>query len=617
MGFFFRKSLKFGPIRLNFSKSGIGISSGIKGARISVGPRGTYVHLGRNGFYYRKKIDGFNTKSNQRNSKKRDFNNPLETLKHTIYTKNFDGITDIESQDFIRELQEKYDKISYTKWFGVVPSIVIFILLIIFSFDIVDRKSEYGKFVKIKYPVVNIREHNSPNGKIIYKAKMNEELLFLSETDNNWCRIQLANNKHGYVYSKLIDYKSKILRNQTVTRIESNPLMIVLLLSFSLIFFLIWNYYLFNLDEKRKRIILEYKLDDSFKELYKRFIQAFLEFSKSRVIWQILHQENTYKKKYFGGATQIIQREPIKGISVTNLPFKYLKTNVKVPSIKLINIVLYFLPEMLLLKKSGKFAGIFYKNLLIERNCSNFREYSHIPSDTKILNYAWRFLNKNGEPDLRFKNNFKIPICDYSNYRFFSIDGINEEIMTSKSGAMDNFLNIINTVGKIQKEFESIKNSQNLNQASFANYNGKNNRAISLLEKSDNYLNAGKYNEAIICLKKELENDSNSSECYYKLGHAYLKNKDYKNSIVSFSTAIKTGLSEIKNLGAFTALSSAYLGLGDYDKAIEYLLKVNELIPNNPQIFETLGTLHEAKGDKKKAEEYYHFAKWLSETDKK
>jgi DNA polymerase-3 subunit epsilon len=57
MSFYIRKSIKFGPIRFNISKSGIGISSGVPGARISTGPRGTYINMGRNGVYYRKKID--------------------------------------------------------------------------------------------------------------------------------------------------------------------------------------------------------------------------------------------------------------------------------------------------------------------------------------------------------------------------------------------------------------------------------------------------------------------------------------------------------------------------------------------------------------------------------
>src|SRR5258706_5568384 len=57
MVFFFRGSVGFGPLKINFSKSGIGASVGVRGARISAGPRGTYVSVGRNGFYYRQRID--------------------------------------------------------------------------------------------------------------------------------------------------------------------------------------------------------------------------------------------------------------------------------------------------------------------------------------------------------------------------------------------------------------------------------------------------------------------------------------------------------------------------------------------------------------------------------
>lgn len=58
MGWGFRKSFKFGPMRLNLSKSGIGVSAGVRGARISAGPRGTYLNVGRGGLYYRQKIGG-------------------------------------------------------------------------------------------------------------------------------------------------------------------------------------------------------------------------------------------------------------------------------------------------------------------------------------------------------------------------------------------------------------------------------------------------------------------------------------------------------------------------------------------------------------------------------
>jgi hypothetical protein len=57
MGYFFRRSANFGPFRLNFSKSGIGASVGIKGARLTMTPRvTTYVTAGSHGFYYRETL---------------------------------------------------------------------------------------------------------------------------------------------------------------------------------------------------------------------------------------------------------------------------------------------------------------------------------------------------------------------------------------------------------------------------------------------------------------------------------------------------------------------------------------------------------------------------------
>ena len=53
MGFYFRKSVRFGPLRVNFSKSGVGLSAGVRGLRVGTGPRGNYIHAGVRGFYYR------------------------------------------------------------------------------------------------------------------------------------------------------------------------------------------------------------------------------------------------------------------------------------------------------------------------------------------------------------------------------------------------------------------------------------------------------------------------------------------------------------------------------------------------------------------------------------
>lgn len=57
MGFSFRRSSSFGPFRFNCSKSGIGASVGVKGARVTLSPKGkAYITVGVGGFSYRQNL---------------------------------------------------------------------------------------------------------------------------------------------------------------------------------------------------------------------------------------------------------------------------------------------------------------------------------------------------------------------------------------------------------------------------------------------------------------------------------------------------------------------------------------------------------------------------------
>ncbi|TGL35587.1 DUF4236 domain-containing protein [Leptospira perdikensis] len=57
MGISYRKSMKAGPFRINFSKSGVGLSTGIKGLRVGVNAKGkAYVGGGVAGFQYRQNL---------------------------------------------------------------------------------------------------------------------------------------------------------------------------------------------------------------------------------------------------------------------------------------------------------------------------------------------------------------------------------------------------------------------------------------------------------------------------------------------------------------------------------------------------------------------------------
>lgn len=75
MGYFFRKTIKLGPVRVNLSKSGVGVSAGAKGFRVGVGPGGKpYVSASGYGVSYRKQLGGKGSskKSTRKGAAQRD-----------------------------------------------------------------------------------------------------------------------------------------------------------------------------------------------------------------------------------------------------------------------------------------------------------------------------------------------------------------------------------------------------------------------------------------------------------------------------------------------------------------------------------------------------------------
>ena len=52
-----------------------------------------------------------------------------------------------------------------------------------------------------------------------------------------------------------------------------------------------------------------------------------------------------------------------------------------------------------------------------------------------MVGRTWRYVNKKGGPDRRFKDNCEIPICAYEQVHLSSSTGLNEVIQLSCRGA--------------------------------------------------------------------------------------------------------------------------------------------------------------------------------------
>ena len=128
MGFFFRRRKNFGPFALNFSTKGIGISTGVTGARVSMGPNGTFVHLGRQGFYYRKKIGGFSERTKKLNMPNEEVAQEADTDRiESADIKNFQNSS---SDKLLNEIKEKNGLVRYSI-VSLWISITIFIIALL------------------------------------------------------------------------------------------------------------------------------------------------------------------------------------------------------------------------------------------------------------------------------------------------------------------------------------------------------------------------------------------------------------------------------------------------------------------------------------------------------
>lgn len=479
MGFYFRKSksLLGGLFRLNFSKRGVGVSTGVNGARFVVGPAGTYVHLGRKGFYYKKYLGKGLFKSDkekeQYNQLAKDFHIPAaDEIPATITTSNFDRITDSESADFINELQEKDKKIRFQKILGLYPSIIILLFVAYKLFEVTNTIEEHQNFATIKNETVNLRDQpKTEHSKILDKSHKGDKFVLLGETENHWFKVLTANNDTAYVHGDLVTTSNELIKSETIRRFDDNPNMRYILFGAAFIPLLLLNVFLYSNDKRRKSIFITYELDEIVQDLQKDMLTAFKQFSNSSKKWQIINARRTSDSKYSAGANVTVDRKEIKELSSHKLPSPFFETNIKIPFIGLQNTELYFLPDRLLLKRNNKFAAVQYSNLNIDILPVSFREYNGVPSDATVADYTYKYVNKSGGADRRFSNNPRVPICAYTEYQFSSDEGINEIIMPSKSDALDDFVIQLRTIGKLQSgnySTPNLKNESNYTQTSSA-----------------------------------------------------------------------------------------------------------------------------------------------------
>jgi uncharacterized protein YgiM (DUF1202 family) len=390
---------------------------------------------------------------------KYDENRDSSINRHTITSSSIDQLSDVDSRQFIDELTATANKISYLKWFVLFPAILSLIYLLS-SFGRPATTTYDKKYiVKVDSSLkgVNIRLNPEKNGKVLGTAYAGDKFDFIDSSTSGWQHIAYSRTD-AYVARQFTSLDSLLLNPVIHNGFDIDPVGFQRRLLIGTVFFLVAGIFFFNIDRKRLAVEIHYEMDEKMKYFYEQFLLQFSDVRKSQRVWQYLHSRRTNGYKYTAGAGSLIDRISVRGISINKSPVKFLKTNIKTPNIRLKNTDLYFFPERLVIKRGNKFAGVFYKHLKIENKVSRFIEDEVVPSDAEVVDHTWRYLNKNGSPDRRFKDNRRLPICLYSEYTIRSDTGVYEVITTSKKGSFDRFTRFLVDIGQLQRRMPSVSN---------------------------------------------------------------------------------------------------------------------------------------------------------------
>lgn len=126
-------------------------------------------------------------------------------------------------------------------------------------------------------------------------------------------------------------------------------------------------------------------------------------------VWQVNDVYANSSTRRNGGAGRSVNLIKLK--IKRRKPF-FLHTNAKTYFVKLKKEKLYILPDVIIIEGKKGLGVAALKDLDISVESTRFVA-NIAPKDAKVLSYTWQYVNNNGTPDKRFKNNVQLPVCQY------------------------------------------------------------------------------------------------------------------------------------------------------------------------------------------------------------
>jgi tellurite resistance protein len=165
-------------------------------------------------------------------------------------------------------------------------------------------------------------------------------------------------------------------------------------------------------------------------------------------MWHVNHAIRTSDTRRNAGASTLLNRTPTRSLRRTLVGFE---TNLDPWSIPFGPQQLLFLPDRLLLFENGRVAAFAYEQLAATAEETTFVEEGPPPRDGDMVRWTWRFVCKDGTPDLRFRDNHQIPVFRYGEITISSPSGLRLVFQVSRTAAAFRAAHALNTLAEMAR----------------------------------------------------------------------------------------------------------------------------------------------------------------------
>jgi AAA+ superfamily predicted ATPase len=480
MAWSFRKRIKVAPgVHLNVSKSGVSTTVGPKGAKITTGPKGTYLHtsIPGTGLYNRQKIGpGLNTSPpNTRDlPMSNSYSDPSPKKSAPGCFWGFFGVTLVVS---IFTLFFSLDNIKRSR--GLVKSsTTILDSLQVEKEPLLNRKKAQDKLRIIEHQIDSVDRMIR-----VYKSDIKEgedirgfSLLFLaigvlgilftavisfvnrkdsqeapiknnrpSESDINHLK-ELSEQTSDPIKKSIIDnYRAHLLLEDAETRLK--PALNEARLKAERRSNIKNNEIVNALSQEYDQVVSEanslfYDVDEGLSQVeiddFTALCNSFLMLSSCQKIWEITSTEKVTEHK--SAASESLARSEV---SFSTGYYKKLESKFKIPLLKTRHGSKYYIyPRFIISGNALEYLQIYpISSINIDYWSSRFLEEEKRPLDAKQVGTTYRYVNKNGDRDLRYSNNPMIPIMQYGN---MTLDPLDLRFQYSNDDYAQRFANAFN-----------------------------------------------------------------------------------------------------------------------------------------------------------------------------